>query len=203
MTDNRSDSEIVKLAEAVAAELGAGWSVDTTESGGHGCHLDGPDDVRLWLHDPNSVYLYPGRKLGKVEISGSYPQGTDRIVYGVQRHKIGVTGTRPAAAIARDITRKLLDDVTAELVKIRTRLAEFYADHTARHAVRDELAATLPGARVGGENDSDTSSYIDSYRPDDSYSKWRLNSDGSQVSELTIRSLPIDKARRIAAILAE
>lgn len=202
--DYRPDSEIAKLAQAVATALGDGWRVDTATSMAHGCHLNGPGDVRLWMRDPNSVHLTPGRELGKVEISGSYPEGTDRIVYEVERHSITVTGTRPADAIARDITRKLVEPVAAEMVKIRARLDEFEANRTARHTVRDALAAVLPAARVGGENDYDTASYIDSFPASgDGYSKWRLNHNGTQVSELDIRSLPIDKAMRIAAILAE
>jgi hypothetical protein len=204
MTDYRPESEIARLAVAVAAELGDGWSVDPATGMSHGCHLDGPEDVRLFVRDVDNVSLYPGRKLGKVEISGSYPQGADKIVYGVERHMIGVTGTRPADAIARDISRKLVPPVAAEMAKIRTRIAEFETNRAARHVVRDELAAMLPGARVGAENDYDTSSNIDHYPAEgDGYSRWRINHTGTQVSEVTIRSLPIDKGRRIAAILAE
>lgn len=204
MSEYDPNAPIARLAAELVTELGEGWTLDTDKSMPHFVYLDGPDHVRLGLRDVANAHMHPGQKLGKVSIHGVYPHKTGQVVYGVERHEISVTGTRPAKAIAGDIARRLVPGVAAEMATVLARLDQFETGRAARLVVRDELAALLPGAWVREESDTATSSNIDSSaRGRDTYSSWRLNHDGTSVSELTIRSLSIDQAKRIAAILAE
>jgi hypothetical protein len=204
MSEFNPNTLIATLAAELATELGEGWTLDTAKSMPHFCYLDGPDNVRLGLRDVANAYMHPGQALGKVTVHGIYPDKTSQVVYEVTSHEISVTGTRPVAAIAGDIARRLVPQVAADMVTILARLDQFETNRHARHAVRDELAAILPDARVGGESDTATSSHISSFpRGGDTYSDWQISHDGTRVSELKIRNLPIEKAKRIAAIITE
>jgi hypothetical protein len=202
MSDFDPTMPIAVLSAALVAELGEGWSLDTERSMSHGCFLDGPDDVRLFARDVDMACLR-GKELGKVEVSGCYPDDATKLIYDLETLKIGVSGRRSPAALARDITRRLVPDVAAEMVEVNEHLARHKAAREARHSRRDQLAATLRGARAHEEVDTATHSSLRHHHDDDgSYGDWTLSYDGSSVA-IDARSVPYSKAVRIAAILAE
>lgn len=91
-----------QTAGLVAAELGDGWTVDTSAEFDEYrvTYVDGPNRARL------SVGL-DWRNLDRVEVSGLFHHlGNTREVYpSPERQEIGVRRDRGPAVIAREITR--------------------------------------------------------------------------------------------------
>lgn len=134
MTDKQTARQI---AREVAPLLGEGWVFDDRDSAG--ASIAGPDDAELFF------YLGYGSK-GKVTISSSYPNGTYQKVWKYDRFEIGVSVSRGAAVIAKEIQRRLLPDYLPELARVRQAIA----DHDAAEARRDSVAEVL-GKIVGSE----------------------------------------------------
>lgn len=200
MNENGFDvtSAMGVLAKGVAGALGNGWTVDEVRSMRHGFRLNGPNGVALWarnLNDDNAP--------GQMEVSGIYPDGASR-VSDVQRYKIGVSGTRPPTTIARDIARRLLDDVRTETARVVSEIERYAVARAQRHAARDALIALLPGAYTMDERDNDTSTEIRWFpanNDDTGYAKAiRLSYDGSSV-QFDIRSMPWAMAEKVAKLL--
>jgi hypothetical protein len=148
---------LTELAAAIAAELGEGWTHDPQDR--HYSYLRGPNRVSLHLRRPT----YPPKDAARLEISGSYPHRPGQPYrsprdYGlVERNgaepSISVAGAKGAAAIAKEIRRRLpLAEVERITAGILARHAQD-ADHeqlTTRNA--EQLARALDG-RVSEQGD--------------------------------------------------
>lgn len=203
MSDNQLDSPLAKIVQALAAEFGDGWSVDTAASYAHGVYLDGPD-VRLFVRDPEYRHGTPPTRL---EITGAVPTAVPEgrrydAGSGFEWGKIGVAGTRAIPEIRADIGRRLLETARAAFVGVLEQEARHAVERTARQVVRDQLAALLPGARIRPEDEADRSSEVTTYAEPAMpvHGDWKINHDGSQV-DLTLSGLTPAQARQIAVLL--
>lgn len=134
--------DIALLAKQIAGELGEGWS------GGPGHHnydafLIGPNDERLQLRDEN----WRNRQPGRLYILGSLLHVRNHRVFGPPGGEISVRPTRPAADIAREITRRLLPGYREALEENRRRQAAADAQEAAWSQLERQLLEALPGAR--------------------------------------------------------
>jgi hypothetical protein len=147
----------------------------------------------------------------KVQVVGLYPDNvpTRTRVYlhpevngfkGQDRPSINVSPSRPAAHVAADITRRLIPDYDA----IRARIAELVSDEVDA-AMNQSAALRSMATALGVPAPTPT---LDRHREvrspvSDSagYGDFRPNHDGS-TWEITLRSVPVEIAEQIAAVLA-
>lgn len=134
-------AELPTLAAQIARELGSGWSVDT------------PNEWNVRLIGPNREHLpmhVPWNSKGQVRISGSYPIGITTL-YGVSLPGIGVSASRGAKAIAKEITRRLLPEYAPVLVEILRRHHERELSQFRQRDVAASIAARFPALRWSRE----------------------------------------------------
>lgn len=140
----------------VARCLGGGWTVEYP-GGERVARLVGPGEAAL------VVYL---TWHDRVEISPVFPRGRNGDHYGPYQFepaKITVASSRPPAAIAKDIQRRLLPaylPALAEAVARRDRDAQHQRE---ARAVADRLAAILPKSTV---RENGSSYQVFSYEPE-------------------------------------
>lgn len=127
--------EMSALTANIAVSLGDGWS-GVVDDYAWSATLSGPDGAAVWLS--------PGDDGAKLEIHGNYP---DNDAYDVKHVRIGVSVSRGAATIAREITRRVLPEYLTELSRIQAHIADRAAMKAKRRAFADELAEPI-GARV-------------------------------------------------------
>lgn len=194
-----NEREIIRqTAGFVATELGEDWKVNTDEryADHMGVYLDGPSQQQLWLG-------FDWRNPDRIKVRGHYPQppGTT-LPYGTKSHEIGLSRDRGPEAIAKEIRRRLLPGYIESLAGVIE--GHTLADENASR--RDTVARdfeTILGGRYAGTTAADSGAEVSFFDDARGFGRVRLNSDGTKVVEFEIRSLPLDKARRIALIVAE
>lgn len=129
--------EITVIAEQIVAALGTDWSVEQPPGGNRGVYLAGPDQQKLWI-----ARGWDAGTKTRLIIHGDYP-GTES--YRVENHEITVAETRPPAAIAKEIERRLLPKYRETLA---TRLQQLQSDADAR-AAREAFADRIIEATGG------------------------------------------------------
>lgn len=193
-------SPIAALTHALAAELGEGWSANTDASHAVLTVLDGPNGVRLKVWDFKYTYDRD-EPLERVQISGACPPEALDLPEGCTTFKINVGAGRRPSVLVGEIRRRLLPAVEAETARVLARIAERTHNSGSRTAAAHQLAAVLPGGHHAQDEDSSVSSTV-RHDHDGITSVWQLRDDGTWVSELTIRNLPVELAMEIAAIIA-
>jgi hypothetical protein len=193
------------LAAEIAAALGTGWEVaETDEPMTHGHHIYNAEGVCLFIHDQDLGYARSNEK-GKIRIDGSphkipgftNEDGPHRYhLSGDKRPEIMVSKSRGAATIAKEIRRRLLDDVVREHNETVERIAKRQANERSQQRTVEELAAMIPGAYVRGGT---VSTRIGS---GSMYGDFTVRHDGERI-EANIRGLSVEQAKRIATVLAE
>lgn len=175
-------AELFTLAREVATALGDGWSPLPNEPGyGYWPQIAGPDGATVFLR----------REGAKVEVHADYP-GND--AYDVKHLTIGVSVSRGAATIAREIQRRLLPEYLPELARVQAHIADRGRMRAARMALAEELAAPI-GARVVNDdrlNDTHVGGYPVKFEID-------YRADAGTV---TIHGASPDVMRAIVAVLA-
>lgn len=202
MNDYRPDSPIAKLAQALAAEFGEGWSVDAEGSYAHGVFIDGPD-VRLYVRDRE--FRANDEAPTRLEISGAVPTSVPlsrRIAVGtgLDWGSIGVTATRPVDQIRAEIERRLLGTARTAWVGVIDKMNREAADRAARHAARDTLAPLIPSAVVRAEQDGENATRVESGAGARPMSDWALNFNGTHV-DVSVTGVPMSVARQLAVLL--
>ena len=185
-----------QLAGLVAAELGEGWTVDTSEhlAEHRGVYLDGPDRARLFL-SPD------WRNADRLEVTGHYPDGASKVYPTPARHTIGVGRMRGPAVIAREVSRRLLPGY-------RDTLAEVLRQLEARTTAADQRAAFLERCREALPVLS-----VDTRDPDRPRASFFVNGEGSWYGDvdayhdgsrasLELRSLPAALVLEVLEVLA-
>ncbi len=188
-----TDAELRDLARAVATHLD-GFRVQADDEIGHAVWLGHPDGRRLFLRR-----LWNNQ--GRVEISGHYPH-SDYYFQPDERIKITVAVAREPAAIAKEITRRLLPSYVEVLAKVQSHIAKRAADDTRRAETAARLAKLIPGASV--HDDSHHSTTIRWYASGEEpigYGRIELRHDGTSAT-FKADSLPVATLERLAAALA-
>lgn len=199
-------NELRALAADVAAALGDGWGVETEWDGSDPAirHIDGR---RLHIHAPQ----YPHAMRGKITVSGDYPYRPGAYIEPGNRAEIGISASRGAVVIAREISRRLLPDYTERWLKVLAGNAEHAKSVSNLRAVEARFYAALgkPAPDDSGlpdwrkrERERDTRATIRMYGDG-------LNGDvelsaysGDRVSvSLELRSLSVETALELLALL--
>jgi hypothetical protein len=126
-------------APQIAAALGSGWIVDAAADT-PGVNLAHPDGRRLFLHVPHNT---PGR----LAISGVYPPADPAYGRDADPVQITVSLTRPAEAIGREITRRLLPGYELGLAHALAQAQRRAQERAQRDQVVERLCQALPGTR--------------------------------------------------------
>lgn len=131
------------LVAPVAAELGDGWTVITNPHG----HRDEPYLVRGY--GPDAPRVAVGRWGGRLSLTGVYPSGR-RVPDALERQhvEISVADTRPPAAMAGEIRRRLLPDYLANLAAVVAYDDRCLAEDQTRAQAAEQLAGVIPGGYV-------------------------------------------------------
>lgn len=180
--------EIRHLAADVAAEL-PGWSFFPDENYDMGAKLSGPDGqgIRMFKEMWNSERLM---------ITGVYPPGSHPFDLG-SCPRISVSPSRGAAAIARDISRRLLPGYVALLAGVNAAMAEHEVARDARRAVLTKAMAIIGrGCSPDAEERE-----ISLYGLAGGYGNLRLNHHGDS-GEITIRGISSDMILTVLRVLA-
>lgn len=194
MSDD-TGARMYALALKIAPLLGDDWSVETERESSWNALIYGPNGARIFIA---GEHFKPAPC--KLEIAGWLPEGSRDVVHydETMTHKIGASESRGAEVIAREITRRLLPEYLAHL-----------ADVTERIAKRNDAAATRAATIVKLAQDFRGSVASNGYKPDearfghgsrDYYGSVEIRHDSKSV-DLEIHGLPVELARKIAAIL--
>lgn len=156
-----------------------------------GWNLAGAHGAVLWIR-------YVDNHRYRIEISGRYPDDTDKYIYNLIRSRITVATNRRPSIMAAEITRKILPTYLKELARVQASLAD-HRDYVKRtHRLADEIADVF-GVTL---------------RPEDKRSDGRVSFGvgagavyygdvsvyGDSVS-MDLHSLPADVARAIGGII--
>lgn len=182
------------LAREIAPLLGDGWAYDATrEDFTWAAFIDGPNGERLQLAAP--MYDAPG----KVTIHANLPDGSrDVLRYDENgRHEIGVSESRGAQVIAREITRRLLPSYLEQLADVQARISR--KNHAAE--VRADVVANLARA-FRGSVASNPDELRFGHGSRDYYGSVTVRHDATAV-DLEMHGVSVDIARKIAALLAK
>lgn len=138
------------LAAQVAIALGPGWSAEHGSGVARHATLRGPDQQCLHLaHGDDS---HRRSEHGRIRITTDYGDLARHLNTDEGRHHITVTAARTAAAIAAEITRRLLPEHQALLTRCRDRARDEDLARTRRASLLTELHHLLaPATPVGAD----------------------------------------------------
>jgi hypothetical protein len=187
---------MLALAARVAVALGDGWTAlrfGDPPFGNPGAallqHVDGRELFMLEL-------TYPFSQRGRVEISGVYPEK----YWPRSKCEIRVAPSRPAAAIAGDIRRRLLPRYEPLLAEARRRVAALNADKAERERVAAAIMAAVPGTVVA--NVQARSQGISLRLPHDGWRREVAVSTGVGGAQVSIELCNLDPATAVAMLSA-
>jgi len=209
MTSTINNSQIavdlVQLTKDIAfflnEETAVKWTFKPLDEPFPTQYLKGPNEAELAIR----IETYGSRK-GRVEVHGNFHIGRNREFIDVREWnhstsercklpEISVSGTRGAASIAKEITRRFLPEYLPLLQKAidKRDAANSHEDKTRDNLV---ILATIVNARVPEERDRTTASF---YHNDKAYGDIQVC--GDSVT-LKLSSLTMERAKRILAMLA-
>ncbi|MFX0575095.1 hypothetical protein [Nocardia nepalensis] len=138
--------DLLDLAHQIAAALGAGWVAERGRTLRAHVLLHGPDEQRLSVTDGDDSHRRTDH--GRLHIRADYGQYSSHLVTGEGDNTITVCAHRDATAIATDISRRLLPDYQATLVRCRPRAHAHAIRLAQRDATIDSLCRVLAPAEV-------------------------------------------------------
>lgn len=127
-------TKLAELGEQIASHLGPGWTAEPFM--GHAVELTHTDGGRLFARLDSA----------RLNLTASYPTYERRAVrprLRDLRESITVSTARPPAAIAADITRRLLPDYERALADVRAQIAEMTVRAEGRAVTAARLGALL------------------------------------------------------------
>jgi hypothetical protein len=128
---------VLRLAEAIAAELGDGWSAKPTDQSPRQAELHGPDGEVI-------LATGEGRRsvdAGRLELRGWVPDRLDDFARQVytgdlpRKPAVNASVTRSAKALAGEITRRILPDYRTHLAGLTARVESYRKAAGERDAV--------------------------------------------------------------------
>jgi len=183
------------LAAQVAAELGDGWSVDTShETNSRAVAIVGPDSARI-------VLLVDWRKPERTNVTSDLPSGSYKVMasddYKAGNVDISVATDRGAAVIAREITRRVLPVYTPILAKAQAAINRDNDAEANRAALVKRIGEEY-GLSFGTDRDRGRSTASDWRTHPNLTVSLELTGDGNR-GELTLRG---DTTALLAALFA-
>lgn len=179
--------DLPTLAAAIAKEMGDGWHAEPSSMN----HLASITDGTLTL---NILAQYPNVNRDRVEVCAEFHSGA---AYRDDRPSITVSVKRPPAAIAKDITRRLVDAAREYDAACRAALSEH--EETER-LTKDRVMAL---AAILHDRDPQTMGRSEvrlSARHQGAWGSFKPNHRG-ETFRVTLESVPFDVAVRLAELL--
>jgi len=195
------DNDRKALARQLAAVM-PDWTFGQDPDASHMVYLTGPDGAKLFVGvDHDAPYA---KRDERASISGSYPGNYDDRPHSVEHHSISVKISRGAAAIAKDVARRLLPDYLQDLALVQANIIARVNDLEARTMAAARLADALPNARADKQDHRSTRTTVrfSNATGHALYGDVDVNYDGSGVSEMKLRGLTMDQALAIAKIIS-
>jgi hypothetical protein len=201
------NNELVKLTQDIAFFLNEGektvkWTFKPLDEPYPTQYIKGPNESELAIR----IETYGARK-GRIEVHGNFHIGRNREFIDVREWnhstsercklpEISVSGSRGAAAIAKEIKRRFLPEYLTLLQKAieKRDAAASWEDKTRANLV---TLAAIVNASVPTERDRTTASF---YHNDKAYGD--IQCSGDSVT-LKLSSLTMKQAKNILAMLAE
>jgi hypothetical protein len=187
------DHELRALARGIAEHLD-GFQVVTDDELGHAAWLEHADGRRLFLRRL-------GTRGGRVEIRGAFPQSDYPFEPGERPRPITVAAARSPAAVASEISRRLLPGYAQVHVRVQARIARQAADHQSRVRVAERLAAIIPGASVRDDGQHVVTVHWSAPARSIGSGDIQLRKAGA-LARLEADSLPVATIERLAEVLA-
>jgi hypothetical protein len=188
------DHQLRALARGVAEHLD-GFRLVTDDELGHAAWLEHADGRRLFLRRQ-------GTQGGRVEIRGAFPDSDCPFEPGERPRPITVAAGRSPAAVASEISRRLLPGYTQVLARVQARIARQAADHQSRVRVAERLAAIIPGATVRDDGRQVVTVHWSAPARSIGSGDIELRKAGA-LARLEADSLPVATIERPAAVLAD
>jgi hypothetical protein len=195
--------DVRKLATEIAEELGSEWAVND-----HGVSNDGPLPADI-------DYAYITRADGKASLHVRQPYGVDRVevkgdyfsfknIYprlGQPDH-LTADPARGGEAIAKDITRKILDNVIKNLAETLDKIHKDADDEYAVYAAANRFKRIIPELRVGQfARTYSRHLYTDHGAP--IYADIEIDRDPQNVDRLTLKNLEADEVSELLQVLKD
>lgn len=183
--------DIVKLGARVAAQLGPGWQA-----------TPGPFDTTATLLHPDGRRLRMDESQGRVYVRGQYPDGPTP--YQTSDPRISAAISRGPAAIAADITRRLLPTYEEQMAEVRRFQEEEKRRRQKLEQATRRILVLLPGSYIRDferTNHDITVRWNLGATLDDGRAEIRLTGDGSSA-ELWLRHLPYELVEAALSALA-
>lgn len=184
------------FGRALAQMLGYAVDVDSPGSLYPSVKIDCGEGLKLYLRSEF------GAKLGRVEVFASFDGPGHKLELSQRPAMPSATAdsSRDMKAIAKDITRRVIDPARPAVEAYRTALAAREAVTTGLKEAARELEASFPGMQVTLRDDNATEAQIYFNRPDVGYLTGTLSPDGTcSLQRVAIRTS--DGARRLFALL--
>jgi hypothetical protein len=195
-TTETAPTEFRSLCGDVARELaelrGEAWAIDQDDyTSNDSAILTGPDAARLSLAES-------WQPADKVTISGVYPVG-----YGRKQFHAGVSASRGARTIAREVSRRVLD--AGYLTELARALASKAADdrQSAERLMWLQRVAELTGAHAPTKADQQVSWGNWVAEPPQVRGSVKAYHRGSDLLEIELTAVPAEVALRMLAVLAD
>lgn len=181
------------LSREIAAELGD-WRVDESEQ-----YADHRSTYLVHQSGARLSLAPAWNKPDRLEIAGTYPQGTHNVAR-FERYEIGVTATRGATTIAKEIRRRLLPAYLAEHRRVLDALHAHDDDRQAATAAARTLASLLRTERISEPRDGSTRANASCYR-DGLYGGFTVTARNNVDMEL--HGLTTEQAEAIARLVTD
>ena len=188
------DHQLRALARGIAEHLD-GFRVVADDELGHAAWLEHADGRRLLLRRL-------GAQGGRVEIRGAFPQSDYYFQVGERPRPITVAAGRSPAAVASEITRRLLPGYAQVLGRVQARIARQADDHHSRARVAERLAAIIPGASVRDDGRHVVTVHWSAPARSIGSGDIELRKAGA-LATLEADSLPVATIERLAEVLAD
>lgn len=196
------------VADAVAAHVD-GWESE------HDTPAEGEHRANPKLVHPATgarVYVSPvtyGAGGGvRVELSAAVPSNavhSQGDYQGIDRPEISVKSDRDAAALAKDVERRLLPAAIEYHAEVSGRIERRTAAANRRETLARELADIMGGTASAGRDDRWKASLPDrlrGQRPETAYTYGDMTPDSDGEVTAEIRNMTAQEARQLAALIA-
>jgi hypothetical protein len=190
------DHQLRVLARGIAGHLD-GFQMVTDDELGHAAWLQHDDGRRLFLRR-QGIHGIQG---GRVEIRGAFPDSDYPYGPGERPRPITVAIGRSPAAIAAEISRRLLPGYAQALAQVQARIARQAADQQSRLRVATRLAAILPDATVRDDGRLAVTVHWSAPARSIGSGDIELRKAGA-LARLEADSLPVATIERLAEVLA-
>ncbi|MFI6603845.1 hypothetical protein ACIBHX_47080 [Nonomuraea sp. NPDC050536] len=180
-----------RYAERIAQHLGQGYTVEDFTHGTYRIQRG---------HEDLFVQFGGWRNDHRIRITGSYPDGYQKVLWSLPQVTITCAISRGPRAVADDIRRRLLPDYRQRLDQALQAIADHVADLDRQRQTVEMVANALP-ADARSYPSGDDWTVTTSYTRDGVNAHFRITN--SRLSVIEIKVHTPEHARRIAELITQ